>query len=579
MTRFMPIAPSTSAPEDPAATLVVGAGPVGLTAAWALARRGAPVRILDRASRRGDTSRAIVLWSRTLELLDALDPAGGAEPFVGAGHRVSGATLRAAGHEADLARIEFDRIESRFRFATLLPQSDIERLLEERAARCGVTVERGVELIGLDAGDDVVRVRLRHPDGREEIASTSWLVACDGARGSVRRALGLPFPGEPEPHDWWLADVEIAGDLEPDRATLFLHPAGFLGFFPIRPPLFRVIAAPGRAEDDSEPDAPRLDEIRLLVAERAGTGLRVSDPAWLAGFRVQERLVENYRPARRVFLAGDAAHVHSPAGGQGMNTGMQDACNLAWKLALVARGEGREGPLLDSYDAERRPVGEEAIGHSRVLTRMAHLPGSLGRTIRDQMLSIVGGLAPIQSRAVEMLAGTGIAYPDSPLSGEHRGAMAWLMGGVASGARMPDATLVPLDEAAGGLPAAHVQLLDLLRSGRHLLLLFTAELPGDGVVAHLDAIAETARDRHGSAIDAFVLAPSPLDEAAPRTLREPSVGARRLGDPSGLLHLAVGAGSPTILLVRPDGHLGYRGQPADAEPLRAHLDRLLVARG
>ncbi|MFM8412018.1 MAG: FAD-dependent monooxygenase [Alphaproteobacteria bacterium] len=571
----MPRATDTPARSSP--ILVVGAGPVGLAAAWALARHGASVRIVDRSRERSDTSRALVLWSRTLELLDALDPAGGAAPFVAAGWRVAGATVRAVGHEGDLARIEFDRIESRFRFATILPQSDIERMLEERCASLSVPVERGVEMIGLEPGDEIVQVRLRGPDGVVETVRTPWLVACDGAHGSVRHALGLPFPGEQEPHDWWLADVKITGGVEPDRATLFLHPAGLLGLFPIRPPLFRVVAVVGRAESAEKPVDPRFDEIRLLVAERGGAGLRVSEPSWLSGFRVQERLVENYRPARRVFLAGDAAHVHSPAGGQGMNTGIQDACNLAWKLALVARGDGRENPLLDSYDGERRAVGEEAIEHSGVLTRMANLPGAIGRSIRDQVVSIVGGLVPIQSRAVEMLAGTGIAYPDSPISGEYRGAMAWLMGGVESGSRMPDATLVEL--ADGPSEPARVPFVDLLRSGRHLLLLFTAELPGDDVIDHLDGIATSILGRFEGLVDAFLVTPSPLDDGAPRTLIAPSPTARRLGDPSGLLHLAVGAGAPTLLLVRPDGHLGFRAQPADREPLLAHLDRCLVARG
>ncbi len=560
--------------SDPSPILVVGAGPVGLATAWALARHGASVRLVERDLHRRETSRALMLWSRTLELLDALDDRGGAAPFVEAGHRLAGATFRGGAHEGDLARIDFDRIESRFRFATILPQSDIERLLEERAAGAGVAIERGVEIISVEARDDVVKARLRRDDGCEEIIATPWLVACDGAHSAVRHALGTSFPGDEEPHDWWLADVDVAGQVEPDRASLFLHPDGFLGLFPIAPPLFRVIAVMGRAGAEAKPEEPRLDEIRAIVAERAGPGLRVSRPRWLAGFRVNERIVESYRPTRRVFLAGDAAHVHSPAGGQGMNTGIQDGCNLAWKLALVASGKGRENPLLESYDVERRPVGEQALEHSGLLTRMANLPGLLGRTIRDQVVSIAGGLAPIQSRALEMLAGTGIAYPLSPLSGEHRGAMVWVMGGIESGARFPDATLVDL--GSGADRGERLQVHDLLRGGRHLLLLFAGELCGDAVIAHLDEIAATTRARWKDTITPLLIAPSPLDAAAPRALLDPSDAARRFGDPSGFLHLAVGAGSPTILLVRPDGHLEFSAQPADRSALWAHLERLLV---
>lgn len=559
------------------AVLVVGAGPVGLAAAWALARHGASVRVIEREKARSGTSRALLLWSRTLEVLDALDAAGGAAPFVAAAHRLRGATIRASGEESELARIEFERIESRWRFAAVLPQSEIERLLEERLVDLGVRVDRGVELLELDARDDEVQARLGRLGGAEgeEVVRAPWLVACDGAHSTVRHALRLPFPGEPDRHDWWLADVTIEGPIARDRATLCLHPAGALGFFPIAPPLFRVMGVAGLATGEGHPEEPRLDEIRLLVAERAGNEIRVSDPRWLAGFRVQERLVDDYRPARRVFLAGDAAHVHGPAGGQGLNTGIQDACNLGWKLALVAGGRGREETLLDSYDPERRPVGAEAIEHSSLLARMASLPGSFGRAIRDQVVSIVGGVAPIQSRALEMLSGTGISYARSPLSGEHRGAMAWLMGGLESGARVPDATLVDLGAESDA--DGRLQLLDLLREGAHLLLLFAADLPGEDAIAHLDEIATSTRARWGKEVLPLLVVPSPLDPAAPRSLVAPGVGApRRLGDPSGLLHLAVGAGSPTILLVRPDGHLGFRAQPADRAPLWSHLDRILV---
>jgi hypothetical protein len=196
-----------------------------------------------------------------------------------------------------------------------------------------------------------------------ETLTTDWLIGCDGAHSVARKQLGLQFTGEAEPNDWVLADVHIDGEIANDEISAYWHSDGVVIFFPFAPGRFRVIADLGRAKGPEKPADPSLADAQQLVDRRGPQGLRLHDPVWLSGFRINERKVAQYSKGR-VLLAGDAAHIHSPAGGQGMNTGMQDAFNLAWKVALVQKGLGQSSPLLASYTTERSAVGEmgESIG-------------------------------------------------------------------------------------------------------------------------------------------------------------------------------------------------------------------------
>lgn len=547
--------------------LVVGAGPVGLTMAWALAHHGVRCRIVDRGPGRSSTSKALVLWSRTLETLDAL---GGADAFVAAGIRGRAFGLHADGSE--LVRIDFARIQSPYPYALLLPQYETERLLEERLADFGVEVERGTALTALDGLDrdaDAVLATLERADGRPERVRARWLVACDGAHSSVRHLVGAGFTGGDEPDDWALADVEVEGPLPADELGIWFHPDGLLALFPIGGRRFRVIANRAAATGAGPSPDPTIEEVRDLVATRGPGGLRIGDAQWLAAFRIHERQVADYRPTRRVFLAGDAAHVHGPAGGQGMNTGMQDAFNLAWKLALVARARGRENPLLDSYSAERQPVGARVIRDTGLITRVATLRGALPQRLRSTASAIIGALAPLQDRIIEMLSEVGIRYPDSPLSGEHHRRASWLVSGPPPGDRMPDALLV--DRAQG----QSLQLHALLREPAHRLFLFAGGENGAaaaGAIAALDALGRATAARYPGIVSPAIVV---TDEQA-----RPPAGEGALPvyvDSLGLLHLSHMAVSETAILVRPDGYIGFRGQPAERDPLWRHLDRHLVA--
>jgi 2-polyprenyl-6-methoxyphenol hydroxylase-like FAD-dependent oxidoreductase len=408
--------------------LVVGAGPVGLTMAAELARYRVPVRIIDKAAARTDKSKALVLWSRTLELIDRM---GCGASFVEAGMKATASNIIAGGRR--IAHIRLDTAETPHPYALMLPQSETERLMEQHLNAVGVEVERQVELTRFAAEHDAVEAVLRHANGHEETVEAAWLIGCDGAHSAVRHGLGMQFEGETLPSNWILADVHLAGMRTPaGEMDLYWHSDGLLALFPITRDRYRIIADVDDPRAGARPADPSLAEVQALLDRRGPGGIEASSPFWLAGFVINERKVADYR-AGRVFLAGDAAHIHSPAGGQGMNTGMQDACNLAWKLALVGRGLAEPEPLLDSYSIERSEVGRQVLANAGHLTAVAMVKGGLLQGLRNHVASLVFGLSPVRRAMTDRLEELSIGYPHSPLTeaGRHRHS------GPAAGARAP----------------------------------------------------------------------------------------------------------------------------------------------
>ena len=389
--------------------LIAGAGPVGLTMANELARYGIAVRIVDKNAERTDKSKALVLWSRTLELFDH---GGYVEPFLAAGMQAHGAQM--SNGKDVIARISLDDIESVYPYALMIPQSDTERVLEERLEKQGVKVERTVALESFkDLGNGVEAV-LRKANGESETLTADWLIGCDGAHSTVRHGLGFTFDGTTQPSDWYLADGHVSG-LEPqDRLHIFWHKDGILAFFPITEGRWRVIADLGPAQGDAHCPDPTLQEVQALITLRGTDGIVIKDAYWLAAFRINERKVSQYGRGR-AFLAGDAAHIHSPAGGQGMNTGMQDAFNLAWKLSLVIGGVCKP-TLLDSYSVERSAVGDMVLRNASRLTDAAIVRNPIIQGLRNTVVKFALGFPQLGHRVANLLAELDIGYPKSPLT-------------------------------------------------------------------------------------------------------------------------------------------------------------------
>jgi 2-polyprenyl-6-methoxyphenol hydroxylase-like FAD-dependent oxidoreductase len=310
----------------------------------------------------------------------------------------------------------------------MLPQSETERLLDEHLNSIGVQVERSVELIRFAASADQVVSTLRRADGSEEKLETTWLIGCDGAHSTVRHQMGMEFVGDTMPSNWILADVHLSNLPWKDEVVIAWHADGVLAIFPIVPGRYRIIADIGNTQRSD----PTLAEVQAILDQRGPGGIVASEPVWLAGFGINERKVADYRDGH-VFLAGDAAHIHSPAGGQGMNTGIQDACNLSWKLALVRRGSCAAEPLLGSYSSERSEVGRQVLQATGRATSIGLIRGEIKQAIRNHIASIIFGLSPIRKALPEALTELSIGYPHSPLSAGGRSGH----GGPAPGERAP----------------------------------------------------------------------------------------------------------------------------------------------
>ncbi|HEX9555167.1 MAG TPA: FAD-dependent monooxygenase [Reyranella sp.] len=395
--------------------LIAGAGPVGLTLANELTRYGVSVRIVDKAAERTDKSKALVLWSRSLELFDH---AGYVDEFLAAGMPAHGAQI-SNGKEV-IARISLDDIDCIYPYALMIPQSETERVLEERLEKQGVKVERNVALESfVDQGDKVQAV-MRKTSGESETLMADWLVGCDGAHSAVRHGLGFTFDGTTQPSDWYLADGHISGLDGQDRLHIYWHKDGILAFFPITQGRWRVVADLGPAQTEGHHADPTLEEIQSLLTRRGSDALVIKDAYWLASFRINERKVSKYGRGR-AFLAGDAAHIHSPAGGQGMNTGMQDAFNLAWKLSLVSGGVCKPS-LLDSYSVERSAVGDMVLRNAGRMTDAAVMRNPIAQGLRNAVVKFAFGFPQLGHRAANTLAELDIGYPESPLTvnGAHR---------------------------------------------------------------------------------------------------------------------------------------------------------------
>ncbi len=411
--------------------LIAGAGPVGLTMACELARYGVSVRIVDKNVQRTDKSKAIVVWSRTLELLNRMGQ-GVVDRFVQAGLKAEYTNIFAGAKQ--IAHVDLSTVDTPYKFVLLIQQSETERLLEEHLASLGVKVERQVELENFEQTRDSVRCNLLHADGSKESVETSWLIGCDGAHSTVRHGLEMTFEGSTMLNDWILADIHISGIDGPPAVNIYWHAQGILALFPLGGTRYRVIADVGESASGGigEHRAPTLQEVQQILDLRGSKGLVASDPVWMSSFTINERKVADYR-AGRIFLAGDAAHVHSPAGGQGMNTGMHDAFNLAWKLALVSRGLFPAEPLLASYSAERSAVARLVLEATGKATTMALLKGGVKQSIRNHVASLVFGLAPVRHLMANMLSEVAVGYPDSPLNISHH----FESDGPAPGRRVP----------------------------------------------------------------------------------------------------------------------------------------------
>jgi pentachlorophenol monooxygenase len=487
--------------------LVVGAGPVGLTLAAELARRGVPSRIIDQSVGPSTTSKAIAIQPRTLEIFSHM---GLVDEVMARGFVVGAGNFYLNGRP--LARVDFHDLDSPYGFIVDLPQNETEEVLLEHLARNGLHVERETRLLRLEQDPEGVSADVAGRE-RSETLRCSYVVGCDGAYSTVRHTLGLKYESSPLPELLVLGDVMVDW-LYPHEFHMFMHADGFLVCFPLQGGRYRLIAEVTAQELPLIPGAenpPKAtpERFREIVRRRAQADADIGDVTWLAGFRIQHQVVEQYGQGR-VFVAGDAAHVPSPAGGQGMNTGIQDACNLAWKIQLALRGHASTG-LLDSYSAERAPVGRDMVA----------LSDRLGHSAPDDV-----------STLVEQISEIGIHYRNSPIVGED-----WRGDG-------------------GPQPGDRAPVIGLNGTAHHVLL-FAGDRPD------LEALQRISDLMPKGIVGPRLVTKRPLPWDDPLLL-----------DEDGSIHSKYGATSSCMYLIRPDGYIGYRALPAQPDRIEAYLRKV-----
>jgi 2-polyprenyl-6-methoxyphenol hydroxylase-like FAD-dependent oxidoreductase len=401
--------------------LIVGAGPTGLVLALWLTRLGVRVRIIDKTSEPGTTSRALAVQARTLELYGQL---GITDLVVERGRKVNAANLWVAGRRA--AHVVFGDMGvglSPFPYPLIFPQDEHERLLIEQLAEAGVEIERRTELIGFEGADDRLLAQIRTPSGTLETCTAAYIAGCDGARSTVREAIGIGFPGGTYGHLFYVADVEASGQALNGELHAAFDRTDFLVIFPLKGEGRARLIGTVRDEVEQKRDDLSWNDVSKRVIEWIRIDVKCVN--WFSTYRVHHRVADHFRKDR-AFLLGDAAHIHSPVGGQGMNTGIGDAVNLAWKLAAVLHGRAKTS-LLDSYEPERIAFARRLVATTdRAFTGVTS-SGAIARLIR---LHIVPLLAPpmFTSRAMRRImfrtvSQTAVNYRGSSLSEGRAGAV------------------------------------------------------------------------------------------------------------------------------------------------------------
>jgi 2-polyprenyl-6-methoxyphenol hydroxylase-like FAD-dependent oxidoreductase len=514
--------------------LIAGGGPTGLAAALELSRFGIRTRIVDGMEGPGSSSRAIAIQARTLEEMELR---GLADEFVRLGHRAEGGDIYGDGKL--LVHVDFTKIPSRYNFVLVLAQTETERILREALEAQGGKVEWGVKVTAIGLQPSGVTTVLEHADGSIEEVTVAYVIDAEGAHSIIRNTLGLQFKGKTLEETFVLGDVHVDGNLSNANFHIFSSENGLLALFPTGGTQFRVVAS-NPPRDLAKAEMPTLEELQALCDQRSHLPIKLRDLTWSSIFHANSRMVEHLH-AGRVFLAGDAAHIHSPAGGQGMNTGIQDAINLGWKLALVLEGNAPEA-LLDTYDEDRIPVMRSILSRTEALTNAMGGPS----TMRSFFLHLAPWIANsdfVQEIATSRISQIQMNYRNSILSDDHFGD-----GSLTAGDRVPDLTVrIPGKDAPQEAP----RLFTLLDASRFTLLLANFQNV-EAVEAVRASLAKAAAPWQQIADMVEIAAP---DGNAGKPFTE-AFGVK-----------------PSITLIRPDAYVGFRGGEASADDLTKYCNR------
>ncbi|MDY6901918.1 MAG: FAD-dependent monooxygenase [Cyanobacteriota bacterium] len=561
--------------------LIVGAGPTGLTMAAELTRHGIPCRIIDKKPGITDKTKALILQSRTMEIFEDM---GLIKEVLDTGHLVSGFSFYAEGKR--IAQVSSGELDTPYPYIMLYPQSDTESSLENHLNSLGLEVEWNTQIIELQQDNEELKVELQHSNGEIEAIEPKYLIACDGGRSFCRKAIGAKLDGETFESEFLLADLELEWSNPPaeDEWHGYFTDQGLVLIASLKEEgMWRImIEVPWDMQEKSisseaNSEEPTLDELKEMVdILNPIPNLKLHKPKWISRFRIHRRIIERFR-YDNIFFAGDAAHLHSPAGGQGMNSGIQDAYNLAWKLALVYRGLAKP-KLLDSYNTERYPLLKEQVETTDAGFKMMLLRNPVSRKIRNRLVSLLLELEPIQQRMDKRSAMLTINYRNSPIVDEHRELplltgkpikeiaefKQWRDFGEAAhaGERAPDITF--------NSKGVEKRLFEILRGTTHKLLIFTGNYSDPDFERTFKQKHNLVKQKYGNLIDTVVVT---MKSEFPF---ETDGQVLLVHDDEGELHRRYGASEHSLYLIRPDGYIGYRSQPAKLERFLEYCDGIFL---
>ncbi len=509
--------------------LIVGAGPTGLVMACELARHGVHFRIIDKKPERTLASNATWIQTRTLELFDQV---GIIDSFIKAGHCCDAINLYADGKP--LSKLSLKHIDSIYPFILMLPQSEIEKLLENYLHKLNYKVERSVELTDVKHDNETVTSTLKYPNGRTDIVNSRWLVACDGANSTVRQQCGFNFPGEDLKEQLIVADATINFSyMAKDEIHFFFDPGTVLAAFPLGKNRYRVAA-------NLHLDHPRQhfyeNEVIELVQERAYGKYYVTDVAWVSSFWIHGKIADHMQKGS-IFLAGDAGHIHSPAGGQGMNTGIQDAYNLAWKLALVIKEKAKPS-LLESYQIERYPIVKEVVAQNEHFTKLALFDNNFLSILQkfSQQLTHENG-ENLEKKFGNQLTQLDIHYKNSPIINYDH---------------MPNLNLPGM--RAPDVSIGEKTLYNFFNNIKHNILLFTGPNPTQEILDKIISIQKSLNKQFPDLIQSYVVHKDKLNTST-------------IVDTNFVIHEAYQIKTPAIFIIRPDTYIAYYSEDLSLESI------------
>jgi len=523
--------------------LVVGAGPTGLLLASELAHRGVGVRLIEKRTFPAEHSRALAVVPRTMEMLDQL---GLANAFINPSHQAKGICFYGRDRK-EAFRSSMNELPSEFPYFLLLPQTETELLLVDHARKVGVEIERGVGFLSMLQTGQRVLATLERMDGTTEEVNASYVVGCDGSRSAVRQATGLEFQGGGYDQSWLLADVVLDPGLDRNWLHGFTSIDGPIFFFPLPKNIWRIVLLRKRGENATTEVS--MDEIVETLEQNHLGHLRARNPSWLAGFGIQHRRTVHMRMGR-VFLCGDAAHVHSPAGGQGMNTGFGDAFNLGWKLASVIKSKAKE-ELLDSFEAERMPVIDGVMRMTDQVTKLITATDGPRLWIREWILPIIAKMGFAAKMAMR-LSQLSMGYPHSSIVLPGR-----VTAGAKPGERVPSLSFSDLATMRAS------RTPDLFREGKIVFLV----MPDLGVGS--EGMREVI-DRRSNLIDWQWMVKKGVGRPT-----EARSGELIWVDEEGKVRQELGVDDhPSFALLRPDGIVMARGELCETQLLHDFLCRV-----